>query len=493
MKKMWKRMIAMATAALMVAAMLPATVFAEALGIITIIKYADTLEDGPLPGAEFSLYRVAAITEDGDIWNYEVEEAYQEILNETQGNLNDLDTSGWEEKIIELAAAAANPIAVEVTGKDGVAEFGNSDNYQIYKGIYLVKETQAPEGYVASKPFLVSVPTITEEGEYEYAIQAVPKNQSQPVEKVIVNEKKDVAVGDEVDYRIRTVMPSYGDEYNSGDVEALFNIYDTMSTGLDFNDDIMVTVGGMASVEGVDYTMTPAGDLDGKTFEIVFASDYIMEHLGEEVIVTYSATITAEAEYENGNTAGLIYYNNPGNIDDITTDPEKVYTYTIDMTKKGDGEEADGLNGAVFVLQKEGTDEALTIVVNGTETEVTGDTDLTTAEYDEKDGKLVLKGLSSGTYILREEKAPTGYTVLANPITIEITADAKTGELKSATVDGENATISDGTVMFDVENHKGFSLPNTGGMGTYVFTIGGLVIMIGAAALLIASKKKRNA
>ena len=42
----------------------------------------------------------------------------------------------------------------------------------------------------------------------------------------------------------------------------------------------------------------------------------------------------------------------------------------------------------------------------------------------------------------------------------------------------------------EVVNNKGFNLPATGGMGTYLFTIGGLVIMAGAALLLIASKKK---
>ena len=44
----------------------------------------------------------------------------------------------------------------------------------------------------------------------------------------------------------------------------------------------------------------------------------------------------------------------------------------------------------------------------------------------------------------------------------------------------------------EVVNNKGFNLPATGGMGTYLFTIGGLVIMAGAALLLIASKKEEH-
>ena len=47
-------------------------------------------------------------------------------------------------------------------------------------------------------------------------------------------------------------------------------------------------------------------------------------------------------------------------------------------------------------------------------------------------------------------------------------------------------------ISLDITNNKGFNLPATGGMGTYLFTIGGLVIMAGAALLLIASRKKEE-
>ena len=47
-------------------------------------------------------------------------------------------------------------------------------------------------------------------------------------------------------------------------------------------------------------------------------------------------------------------------------------------------------------------------------------------------------------------------------------------------------------VPVGLENKSGFNLPATGGMGTYLFTIGGLVIMAGAVLLLITSKKKKS-
>lgn len=66
--------------------------------------------------------------------------------------------------------------------------------------------------------------------------------------------------------------------------------------------------------------------------------------------------------------------------------------------------------------------------------------------------------------------------------------------MADATVDGisvKNNMTEDGVVPVGLQNKSGFNLPATGGMGTYLFTIGGLVIMAGAALLLIASKKRR--
>ena len=102
---------------------------------------------------------------------------------------------------------------------------------------------------------------------------------------------------------------------------------------------------------------------------------------------------------------------------------------------------------------------------------------------------------------LKETKTEKGYTLLANPVKIEIneTPDETTGTTFSeCKVDGNSAnkveiTENSGNYYFafTVQNNKGFNLPATGGMGTYLFTIGGLVIMAGAVLLLITSKKKR--
>ena len=69
--------------------------------------------------------------------------------------------------------------------------------------------------------------------------------------------------------------------------------------------------------------------------------------------------------------------------------------------------------------------------------------------------------------------------------------DSKISKYKQ-TLDWDEATYKigdDGFVRLNVLNKKGFDLPTTGGMGTWLFTIGGLILMAGAVVLFAKSKK----
>ena len=126
-------------------------------------------------------------------------------------------------------------------------------------------------------------------------------------------------------------------------------------------------------------------------------------------------------------------------------------------------------------------------------------------------GVLTFKGLAEGTYKLVEVKAPDGYNKLSKPVTITINAEysQNDGTLTSWSIsvdkgDGQPATTVDGTLPttgdpatpatlpeFDVENHKGVELPGTGGMGTIVFTVVGVVAVAGGVAWY-ASRRRSN-
>ena len=95
---------------------------------------------------------------------------------------------------------------------------------------------------------------------------------------------------------------------------------------------------------------------------------------------------------------------------------------------------------------------------------------------------IYIDGVSEGEYTLTEIAAPTGYNVLKNPVKLNVTAVLGTdGDVES--VEGNTATVV---------NKAGGLLPETGGIGTYIFTIGGALLMITAAFLLISKKRKAN-
>ncbi|HFI0217465.1 TPA: pilin N-terminal domain-containing protein [Streptococcus suis] len=93
------------------------------------------------------------------------------------------------------------------------------------------------------------------------------------------------------------------------------------------------------------------------------------------------------------------------------------------------------------------------------------------------DGKFEVKGLKQGTYTLEETKAPEGYALPSNLIQFEV---------------GEN-TWTDTTLKQSINGHKQIknkkvTIPQTGGIGTLVFTVVGLSTMVFA---FIAMKKRQ--
>lgn len=121
-------------------------------------------------------------------------------------------------------------------------------------------------------------------------------------------------------------------------------------------------------------------------------------------------------------------------------------------------------------------------------------------------GKLSIYGLDVGDYILKETKAPAGYNLLSQPKKFTITDDENNiaGEdaLNKNTPDGiiddedgveDDKKNSTGYISFDVINTQGFTLPTTGGMGTVLFTAGGVVLMGAGLVLLVVFLRRRRA
>ncbi|HFI0267650.1 TPA: SpaH/EbpB family LPXTG-anchored major pilin [Streptococcus suis] len=93
-----------------------------------------------------------------------------------------------------------------------------------------------------------------------------------------------------------------------------------------------------------------------------------------------------------------------------------------------------------------------------------------------KDGKFEVKGLKAGTYYLKETKAPEGYALPSD--TIQFTVNGGSWGA------GEEVT----TANFQQVKNKKIIIPQTGGIGTLIFTVVGLSTMVFA---FIAMKKRQ--
>lgn len=284
-----------------------------------------------------------------------------------------------------------------------------------------------------------------------------------------------VGLGDTVTYDIETVFPSFPEADNDRE----FWIEDQPS-GLQITD-IKVYVADMDTpIDNVNYTLTnAAGDTATLPSEgnvrINFTSDYIgmtNEHATKAVKVVVTATVIG---IDDDGT-----FSNKAITDNQST-PAEVEGETGSLTiRKVDGDDH-LLKGAVFnVAIKDGENLSFVRVDDGVYKLALITDENKTTDLVATDGTLVIKGLDDATYEITEKTAPEGYQIVdVNDQVLEEDRTIAEGEDKDITI--------------KVVNTKLHSLPSTGGIGTTIFTIGGIVIMVAAAGLYFANRRKNNA
>lgn len=298
-------------------------------------------------------------------------------------------------------------------------------------------------------------------------------------------------IGDTVSFDLRAGIPQYPEN-------AIFKTYtvsDVLPAGLTLNEGT-VTVKGVTGEGETDLTGTDAytssevrpGELGASSFTLTFDYDKIKTY--ESVHIEYTAVLNKDAAIGttgNKNTAYLDYSNNPYSATYQTkSDFVTVYSYGIDITKVNS--EGDTLPGAQFELSTTDGGEAISFI--GTEGSyrraLSGESGVTTLEVDES-GKLVLTGLDAGTWYLKETKAPDGYHKPSESVSILISDDDRNG---SVTVGQEE--LDSGIVPVEIENSQGITLPTTGGIGTILFTVGGILLMgLGLTLFLVIVRRRK--
>lgn len=348
---------------------------------------------------------------------------------------------------------------------------------------------------------------------------AYAKSTEPMIDKTIVDGEKDVAIGDTVNFKIQTAIPSYSEQYTSVEVK----VSDALSQGLTLNQNsIVVKVDDTEAVqEGTD---TYSIKKSASGFEISFVSAYALANSGKSIVVTYSAKLNENAGINfdaNTNTATLTYTNNPDGDTKEVKDRTYTYTFGIDAKLNGSSEEKWNTTTEELIkgekVKEETASETKDVFkalagATFTLTSKTTPAKVYTATSD-ADGALTFTGLDAGSYTLVETKAPQGYSVNTAEIPVVISAEYNTdGTLKSysITVNGKATSTYEATYAGDtivnktitnlvqgkdnetsqILNTKLVDLPSTGGIGTTIFTVAGSLIMIFAAALLFASRRR---
>lgn len=310
---------------------------------------------------------------------------------------------------------------------------------------------------------LVTIDTNTPE------IEVLEKNVDPTVIKTVMEgdeygETNDAQIGDTVKYK--TSVTLYEGAKN-------VVVHDVMDEGLWLVDDskIAVKVGSKALTAGSDYKLVYGND--GCTFEIKFMQSYLDKITEETVVdITYEVELGAEsASLESQqNKAWATWGDNSKSEVDVTD----TYTYKFDLLKYAAGDDSKkNLAGAVFSLMDNGVAVKL-VKVSDAEYRVATNEEITAKKTVDQfttvaDENIVIKGVDNKEYKLKELQAPDGYNLLE--------------EDTAVTPDNTNAIVA------EIANSEGALLPTTGGIGTTIFYVFGLILIAGAAVVLVARRR----
>lgn len=435
--------------------------------------------------------------------------------NYTETELNNAIKNKKNETIAFVKKEATDANKKSTAATSGEANFGNLSLHKLY----IFAETDATKAALASDgttkvnvtkvsvPFLVSLPFTGSDGTTVTDLKVYPKNSTgeDSIDKKIVEgetEKVTTAanIGDTVNYKVTYSVP-----VTENGLESLI-ITDTMSKGLTFNEssDSVTVYNGETKVDSENYSVEKkVNDSTGEQIiTITFTSEYcqsLPKDSTQEFTIRYIATLNEKAvlgQTGNTNKVQLKYTNKGEDEKTISPDPDKevkVFTYGIDLTKKGEG--TDVLEGVKFKLTNS-ENQPVNVLKNGTNNFYTPGGNSNEVTTDDN-GKIYIRGLKPGTYKLTETKTKDGYVRLKDPVEIVITQTNATTGVATAKVGNKDVTMIEDNgsltakVPLTVVNSKGFDLPATGGRGIALFTIAGIAIVAAAGSLLFMRKRSK--
>ena len=429
---------------------------------------------------------------------------------------------------------------------------GHTSASDMEQGLYLVVETCVPENVTSTcNPFFVSLPMTTIDGTaWNYDVTVYPKNQTgNPTLDKTVREDKNstgkntgsltditdgyahtasASISDTVDYQIISTLPtitskasalreyayvdtmSKGIKYNKNDVAIEFfkdsGCTDKITTWAEDSGKFTVAYDDAQNIMTI--RMTEAGLSEINEATTVYTDSVKRGYSDCTMRITYAATLTADAatygDRDNPNKVKLTWKRTNTTYYDTLEDCCHVYVYAIDLIKQFS--DNNGTFGKVKFIAYNDTDGYY--IKANMEGEVynvigfTSNKSEATMLIPNLKGHIILRGIEDDAYSLTEIATDKGYVLLKDAVKIVIKT-AENGQCEkcgaklltaSATVNGKDVTMSEGNavVPLTVVNNPGFDLPKTGGYGTWMFTIGGVVLLGAAAFIVIRSRKHKG-
>ncbi len=311
-------------------------------------------------------------------------------------------------------------------------------------------------------------------------------------------------IGRVVNFTVITKVPNI---VGFDEAKYVFKLTDTLSEGLDFVQNVSNNVDVKVQIDGKGTEDSATGILtgSGKRTMTVDLADIVKDnqtYAGKKMTITYQAIVNKNAVINNNNRAEIEYSNKPGTEETGKTKPDIEYVPTYDLkVKKTASDTNNYLAGAIFTLRKEtATGEEIKVEGQGgvytyAVDQTSKNTQMTTVgdKLAEGEYNLQLKGLKAGTYYLVEETAPDKYNKL-EPVKIVITG---TPGVEGVSAGNYTITVGDpGKVeddkIIDLVNKKGSILPETGGIGTVVFTAIAVILIAGVAISFAMSRRKKE-
>ena len=458
----------------------------------------------------------------------------QNVTGTTAGTANNIGTRvapggvlySIAKAVAETGEAAGSSFKA---GEQWTRPSTNGDGYYLFVSDSLTNPAKPNTGtspifaLVGGDPVTVTEKTSIPTVDKQILDDTADKTAATPVEGDWKNVG-DAWIGQVIDYRLTGTVADNITSYDKYQYE----FHDTLSKGLNVVKDasgnplnlkvyIVKKDGTRAEVKydaSKGYTATATKDPDSKTelLKVSFDNLKAIEDTTnasiaagdiKNVVVTYQATLTSDAEYTatgNTNDVKLVYSNNPMADGTGTSTSKRVtdHVFRLDVTKVEKDNQDQKLEATFQVKMTQEGDTPLKtngwLTQTGGITEKKEDAGKFTTEKDT--GKIYIPGLVEGTYEITECNTPAGYNTLA-PFTITVKPEYDNdGNLTKLTVTSSDTVMvtpkntKDATIPVTIQNKKGSGLPLTGLNGvTFTWIAGGAVLCIGVAHLIRSRKQ----